>query len=176
MLFTRQYIDRLKAPLPCLYEPLNGVYPWSKVASPSLAKCASPSKKAVFKNCIHSSRSQSKPFVSEPRKTVQFILKNFFPYRKNLVIWHDVLNNSISEHISNYFISLSSQKLVQTLNQYSASVKALVYCRRVGTKDIYRFLKGNFLTLNILKDIISKRKAKNKALWETTVLFTSDTI
>ena len=80
------------------------------------------------------------------------------------MIWHDVLNNSISEHISNNFISLSSQKLVQTLNQYSASVKALVYSRRVGTKDIYRFLKGNILTLNILKDIISKRKTKNKGL------------
>ena len=43
-------------------------------------------------------------------------------------------------------------------------MKALVYCRRVGTEDIYRYLKVNFLTLNILKDIISKRKAKNKGL------------
>ena len=163
MLFTRQYIDRLKVPLPCLYEPLNGVYPWSKLASPCFAKSASPSKKTVLKIVYTAPGLSLNPSCRNPRKTVQFILKNFFPYRKDLVIWHDVLNNSISEHINN-FISLSSQKLVQTLNQYSVSVKALVYCRRVGTKDIYRYLKVNFLTLNILKDIISKRKAKNKGL------------
>ena len=124
-----------------------------------------PQAKKRYSKIVYTAPGLSlNPSCRNPRKTVQFILKKFFPYRKDLVIWHDVLNNSISEHISNNFISLSSQKLVQTLIQYSASVKALVYCRRVGTKDIYRFLKGNFLTLNILKDFISKRKAKNKGL------------
>lgn len=104
------------------------------------------------------------PGLRNPRKTVQFLLKKFFHNRCDIIIWHDVLNNSISKHVSSNYTCLSNAQLLSTLNDFSSKVKALVYCRRDGTPDIYSSLKGKFLTLNVVKDIISKRKAKDKSL------------
>ena len=96
---------------------------------------------------------------------MQFILKHFFPYRRDLVIWHDVLNFSISQHVSINYTSLTPQELVNTLNQFRSKVAALLYCRRDCTKDIYGFLKRQFFTISILKDIISKQERQRAIHW-----------
>ena len=41
------------------------------------------------------------PNAVKERKTAQFQLSHFFRDKKRLVIWHDVLNNSLSRRRSN---------------------------------------------------------------------------
>ena len=87
--------------------------------------------------------------------------------RKDLVIWHDAINNSISKHRSNNNRSLSTDQLKSLLLRYKENITAIVYCRRNGTDNIEKELKKTgILVLNIVEDFISKRKAKDQILIE----------
>ncbi len=100
------------------------------------------------------------------KNTVQHVLKNFFPATKGVLIWHDVVNNSLSKYPGNNFTPLVPKGLLEILRSFS-QIETVLYVQRDGTPDIFSLLKGeNFLTLHILKDLISKRKAKSP-----TVLF-----
>ena len=87
--------------------------------------------------------------------------------RKDLVIWHDAINNSISKHRSNNNRSLSTDQLKSLLLRYKENITAIVYCRRNGTDNIEKELKKTgILVLNIVEDFISKRKAEDQILIE----------
>ena len=88
-------------------------------------------------------------------------------HRNILVIWHDAINNSISRHRSNNNRKPSSEQLVNLLLMYRTNVCANVYCRRNGTEYIEESLVStSILVLNVVKDFISKRKAKDQVLIE----------
>ena len=81
---------------------------------------------------------------------------------KELNIWHDVINNSICKHKSNFYRALSVIDLVNVLKSYQNRIRALVYCQRNQTPDIFLQLKEtNILVLNIEKDFTSLRKQKD---------------
>ena len=87
--------------------------------------------------------------------------------RKDLVIWHDAINNSITKHRSNNNRSLSTDQLKSLLLRYKENITRIVYCRRNGTDNIEKELKKtSILVLNIIEDFISKRKAKDQILIE----------
>ena len=87
--------------------------------------------------------------------------------RKDLVIWHDAINNSISKHRSNNNRILSTDQLKSLLLRYKENITAIVYCRRNGTDNIEKELKKTgILVLNIVEDFILKRKAKDQILIE----------
>ena len=130
----------------------------------ALEKLLSKAKKRYAKVVYTAPGLSFNPSCKNPRKTVQFILKHLFPYWRDLVIWHDVLNHSISQLVSSNYTSLKPQELVNKLNQFRLKVAVSHYWHRDGTKDIYGFLKRQFFTISILKDIISKRKAKSNSL------------
>ena len=48
--------------------------------------------------------------------------------KKNIVIWHDALNNTISRLDSNNFHALSASELIVTLKGLQSKLSALVYC------------------------------------------------
>ena len=96
------------------------------------------------------------------RKTAQFQLSHFFREKKRLVIWHDVVNNSLSRHRSNNIKPLTPSQLKAVLEEYQERIEAIVYCPREGTPDIYGQLKRSTLvTIHIVKDIVSSRKQKD---------------
>ena len=99
------------------------------------------------------------------RKTAQFQLSHFFRDKKGLVIWHDVVNNSLSRHRSNNNKPLTPSQLIAVLEDYQERIEAIVYCPREGTLDIYNQLKRSTLvTIHIVKDIVSRRKQKDPSL------------
>ena len=101
----------------------------------------------------------------DSQKTIQYYLHHFLSNRKYLVIWHDAINNSISKHRSKNNRSLSTDQLKSLLMRYKENITAIVYCRRNGTDNIDKELKKiGILVLNIVKDFISKRKAKDQIL------------
>ena len=113
-----------------------------------LRKQSAPSQKRVNETCF------SKPGLSfnfnarESQKTIRYYLHHFFSNQKNLVIWHDAINNAISKHRSNNNRSLSTDQLKSLLLRYKENITAIVYCRRNGTdnkekeltKQVFSFL------------------------------------
>ena len=103
----------------------------------------------------------------DSQKTIQYYLQHFLSNRKDLVIWHDAINNSISKHRSNNNLSLSTGQLKSLLLRYKENITVIVCCRRNGTDNIEKELKKTgILVLNILEGFISKRKAKDQTLIE----------
>ena len=104
------------------------------------------------------------PNALKVRKTAQFQLSHFFHDKKRLVIWHDVVNNSLSRHRSNNK-PLTPSQLISVLENYQERIEAIVYCPRDGTPDIYDQLKRSTLvTIHLVKDIVSRRKQKDPSL------------
>ena len=105
------------------------------------------------------------PNALKVRKTAPFQLSHFFRDKKRLVIWHDVVNNSLSRHRSNNNKPLTPSQLIEVLEKYQERIEAIVYCPREGTPDIYNQLKRSALvTIHLVKDIVSKRKQKDLSL------------
>ena len=105
------------------------------------------------------------PNALKVRKTAQFQLSHFFHDKKRLVIWHDVVNNSLSRHRSNNNKPLTPSQLISVLESYQERIEPIVYCPREGTPDIYDQLKRSTLvTIHLVKDIVSRRKQKHPSL------------
>ena len=52
------------------------------------------------------------PKTKNPRKIVQNLLSKDLKEKNDVVIWHDVLNNSISRHDSNNYQALTVSQLI----------------------------------------------------------------
>ena len=56
--------------------------------------------------------------TKNPKKVVQNLLSKDLAGKNDIVIWHDVRNNSISRHDSNNFCSLSVRELIEVLKGF----------------------------------------------------------
>ena len=106
------------------------------------------------------------PNTKNPRKIVQNLLSKDFSEKTDIVIWHDVLNDSISKHESNNFRPLTVSQLVDILKPFENKLRALVYCHRFRTPNILLNLKEiekttNIKVFSIVDDFISTRKQKD---------------
>ena len=107
------------------------------------------------------SQPQSEGQVQDSATTVsKFVLLN----RKRIVIWHDVINNSITPHRSNNNRPLSPEQLIETLKKLKSNgqIEAIVYTRRAGTPDLSIDLRQTgILILEATKNLSSRRKQAN---------------
>ena len=108
-----------------------------------------------------------------PQKTLQSQLHQLLrlrhttkspPSRLQIIIWHDVINNSLTPHSSNYHNPLSPQTLVHTLSTLPCDIVAIVYCQRTGSPDIFHLLQQSFLVLHPVKHLLSHRKQHNPSI------------
>ena len=86
--------------------------------------------------------------------------------KSDIIIWHDVLNNSISKQESNIYRALTIPQLLEILKSIENKLRALVYCHRFRTPNIYQTLKEieistNIKVFSIVEDFISTRKQKD---------------
>ena len=84
------------------------------------------------------------------RKTCQYQLDHYLLNRNDIVIWRDAVNSSISRHRSNNFNALTPNQLKKILLNYKRNIYAIVYCKRVGTEDIYSKLKKSGILVLII--------------------------
>ena len=104
-----------------------------------------------------------------PKKKFQNLLSKDLKEKKNIVIWHDVLNNSISRHDSNNFEALTVSQVIDELKAIQDKLCALVYCQRYRTPYIFDALNEletdhNIEVFNIVKDFISTKRQKDPEL------------
>ena len=98
-----------------------------------------------------------------PRKIVQNLIGKD---GKELIIWHDVKNNSCEK--SNFYCALSVIDLVNVRKSYQNRLRALVFCQRNQTPDIFLQLKDtNILVSSIERDFLSLRKQKDPDYLQT---------
>ena len=101
------------------------------------------------------------------RKTVQFQVKLFEKRHKGkprVILWHDVINNSLTPHSSNFNCPLTCADLVKTLKKLPVTIGALVYCEREGAPKVFEELERHFPTIHIVKHTLSHRKRANPKL------------
>ena len=122
-----------------------------KLAASSLhhaLKTLSPAlRKRVSQTCLAIPGLNFNHNAVNVRKTCQYQLDHYLLNRTNFVIWHDAVNNSISRHRTNKFNAL-------TPNQ-------LVYCKRVGTENLYSKLKESSILVNNRVIYLISKKEQN---------------
>ena len=97
--------------------------------------------------------------AKNPKKVVQNLIEKDFKDEKGLIIWHDVINNTICKRKSNFYRALSVPTSIEVLKSYQNRIRALVYCQRDRTPDIFVESKKTInLLLSFEKDLISLRK------------------
>ena len=64
-----------------------------------------------------------------------------------VIIWQDIISNSISKHRSNNYRAASVEKLLHILRDLSYRIEAVVYCRREGALDVFRKLLETKITI-----------------------------
>ena len=129
-----------------------------------------PDEKERYESKIFSIPGLSlNPLTKNPKKIVQNLLSKDLKDKNNIVIWQDVINNSISRHDSNNFCELSVSELNEILKSIQKKLSALVYCHRFRTPEIFESLRTLEIDLdikvfNVVKDFISPKKQKDADL------------
>ena len=81
---------------------------------------------------------------------------------KQIIIWHDVLNNSISSHSTNNYMPCPLDELLAYLQSKRRQISGIVYCRRTGAPDIFEDLRNTeIIVVKTTDSLISRRKRQN---------------
>ena len=102
---------------------------------------------------------------SKSNKIVRNILRDEINRNESVIIWHDVINNSISKHPFNPRTPLTSNQLVSEIKPLINShprIEGLVYCQRDGAPYILLPIP----VVQVTTDIISNSKQQDKDLLE----------
>ena len=107
-----------------------------------------------------------------PHKTVQhqlrlvqrFQSKNSLNCRPKIIIWQNVINNSLTPHSSNFNNPLSPTALIQELRALTCDIAAIVHCQRKGSPDVFQLLRQSFLVNSPVRHLLSHRKQHTSAL------------
>ena len=91
-------------------------------------------------------------------KNFEFLLRGKLGKKNQIVIWHDVLNNSVTPHSSNNGQPLTTGGLITRLKSLK-NLAAVVYCSRYLAPDIYEDLRrAGLVVISVTRNLISKRK------------------
>ena len=107
------------------------------------------------------------PNPKDPTKQGRFqLLQRGVKSHDQILIWHDVVNNTIispKSHKSKK-VPCTTEELIKHLKSLE-NVVGIVYCQRKVTDNISQQLKRTGIpTLIVVKDLLSKRKSKDKKL------------
>ena len=95
-------------------------------------------------------------------KILQNLWKKSFLESKKILIWHDVVRNTISKHRSKRESPCENDKLLEFLTGLKNSIQKIFYCRRLGLPNLFQQLKETGIhILDVKKRLTSRRKRKN---------------
>ena len=78
------------------------------------------------------------PNLLIPWKFFEILLKKGFLESTKNIIWHDVISNTISKHSSNSDIPCEIDKLLEILTGLKTNFEAILYCRRLGSPNLFQ--------------------------------------
>ena len=102
------------------------------------------------------------PKSISPLKILQNLLKKGLLESKKNIIWHDVVSNSISKHRNNRDNPCEIDELLEILTGLKQNIEAFFYCRRLGSPNLFQWLKETgILILDVKRRLTSTRKRNN---------------
>ena len=101
--------------------------------------------------------------LATPAKKLQNLLKGgSLSTKGDLVLWHDLINNTLSPHRSNGNKACPIEDLLHILARYKNKISAIVYTRRGGLPNVLKTLfRSKILVIDVEKYLLSPRKRKN---------------
>ena len=115
--------------------------PWWCLSAPSLPNCLPG---------LHFIQATAK-FC---HKTLQHQLRLVLCFRSRtnkqhscikIIIWHDVVNNSLTPHFCNFNRPLCPTAIIQKLSALPCDLAAIVYCQCTGSPDVLSYCVSRFL-------------------------------
>ena len=88
----------------------------------------------------------------------------YLRHRTDLVIWHDLINNTLSQHRSNNYNACSVEQLLGILSRYKHRIAAIVYIQRERTPYVFRQLCLSGILILPVEKLLSPRKRRNVAI------------
>ena len=98
------------------------------------------------------------------RQNLQTLLEEHPLVDKEIILWHDVLNNSLSKHRTNANTVYPLDDLISYLKSKRHRFKAIIYCRRTRSTDIFDSLMRTGILIVPTTKLISRGKRKDPAL------------
>ena len=128
------------------------IYYWRQLSIPSYRKISGLEKRKFRYQLLIKQVSDSIQILSPHKNLQHLILPGNLQRRKDLVLWHDVLSNSLSGHRSNNFSPQTVGQLLETLTFFGDHFRAIVYNRRIGNTDIFEKLCNESLFKTFSKE------------------------
>ena len=119
-------------------------------------------RKRLKKDIIANRGLSLNPKSISPLKILQNLLKKGFLKTKKIIFWHDVVSNSTSKHRSNRDNPCEIDELLEILTGLKPNIEAVLYCRRLGSPNLFQQLKETgILILDVKRRLTSTRKRNN---------------
>ena len=116
-----------------IYHFSDGLCYWSKLLEKSHRQ--SPN----FNPQKHS-RLSFHPTAINPNKQLPNLLKKGLKGCKKIVVWHDIVNNSLSSHRSNGNRNCPSDVFLEVLEPFRNQTSEIIYNQRIGNPDMHKKL------------------------------------
>ena len=119
----------------------------------------------MVKNLANNRNRLSLPKLRE--KNLQFLLnKGPRHSREDVLVWHDIFNNSISSHRTNNYRAARPEDIFNYLKTRSIQIIEIVYFRRKGLPDIVEALRRTRnLVIPVTRGLLSKKREKMSQNW-----------
>ena len=102
------------------------------------------------------------PLATPAKKLQNFLKGGSLSTKGDLVLWHDLINNTLSPHRSNSNRACPIDNLLHILARYKDKISAIVYTRRCGLPNVLKTLfRSKILVIDVEKYLLSPRKRKN---------------
>lgn len=106
------------------------------------------------------------PGLSVNPKAPLHLQRSDIPTGASVILWHDVINNTITKHPKKRHIPLTADQLVVQLEAIP-NLSGIVYIQREGANNIFPALvKSRFPTVHITRDLLSRRKQRDPEITE----------
>ena len=117
-------------------------------------------RKPLQNNITAISSLSLNPYAQSYTFKLSFLLDHGLLKNKNhLVIWHDILNKSLTPHKSNNNTALTPKELATELLEYKSRLRALVYCERFGAPHAFDDLRDqDFTVIRVTENLLSRKK------------------
>ena len=90
---------------------------------------------------------------------MSFLLDHGIPKDTNqIIIWHDILNNSLTPHKPNNNTAFTPKEIATELLKYNLRKTALVDCERIGAPHTFDDLRDqDFIVIRVTENLIENR-------------------
>ena len=93
-----------------------------------------------------------------------FLSTGCLQHRADIVIWHNLINNTLSIHRSNNYNACSVQQLLHILARHRHRIAAIVYIQREKTPYVFQQLCSSGILILPVGKLLSPKKRRNFAI------------